>query len=46
MQTLLLGHNWCECGFQHGISGFRSLEPKTIDDIAKFEKQTKNEFLL
>ncbi|MHA1185353.1 MAG: hypothetical protein ACTSSK_00545 [Candidatus Heimdallarchaeota archaeon] len=46
MQTLLLGHSWCECGFQHGISGFRSLEPKTIDDIAKFEKQTKTEFLL
>jgi len=46
MRTLLLGHSWCECGFQHGIKGIRNLEPKTIDDIAKFEKQVKTEFLL
>jgi hypothetical protein len=34
---LMTTHDWCECGYQHGTSGWRSAEPLTADQIAQFE---------
>jgi hypothetical protein len=34
---MITTQDWCECGYQHGTSGWRSAEPLTEDQIAQFE---------
>jgi hypothetical protein len=34
---MMTTHDWCECSYQHGTSGWRSAEPLTMDQIAQFE---------
>jgi hypothetical protein len=34
---MMTTHDWCECSYQHGTSGWRSAEPLTVDQIAQFE---------
>jgi hypothetical protein len=34
---MLTTHDWCECGYQHGTSSWRSAERLTVDQIARFE---------
>lgn len=34
--TLLL-HDWCECAYQHGLSGFSRKEPYSIEEITRVE---------
>jgi hypothetical protein len=36
LRTLTI-NDWCECGYQHGISDWRRSEPLTTDQIAEFE---------
>jgi len=38
LRTLLTGRDWCECGFQHGLSSWRRHEPYSTEDIETFEK--------
>lgn len=37
-------HEWCECGYQHGSSGWRSIEPLTMDAIEKMETDCVGQF--
>lgn len=37
MQTLML-QEWCECGYQHGLSGFRRKEPYSRTEIEDIER--------
>ena len=36
--------DWCECGYQHGLSEWRRAEPLTIDEIEQVEQQCIDEF--
>jgi hypothetical protein len=33
----LLTQEWCECGYQHGLSDWRRVEPLTMDEIEAIE---------
>jgi len=37
LRTLLI-HDWCECAYQHGLSGFRRQEPYSIEEITRTEE--------
>jgi hypothetical protein len=38
LRTMGSGHDWCECGYQHGLSSWRNAKPYTADEIAAFEQ--------
>lgn len=37
-------HDWCECGYQHGKSDWRSSEPQTEEQIEAFEARCVRQF--
>ena len=44
LRTMGSGHDWCECGYQHGLSSWRKAEPATADEIAAFERGCVEQF--
>jgi len=40
----LLLHDWCECAYQHGLSGFRRKEPFSIEEIKRIEGECMLQF--
>jgi hypothetical protein len=43
LETLLHGY-WCECGYQHGLSGWRKKEPYTLEEVEAIEKEFMNQY--
>jgi hypothetical protein len=46
LRTLMLskiGRSWCECGYQHGVSGLRK-EPYSMEEIEGIEKDSVERF--
>ena len=37
-------HDWCECGYQHGGSDWRSVEPLEMEQVEAFERLCINQF--
>jgi bifunctional DNA-binding transcriptional regulator/antitoxin component of YhaV-PrlF toxin-antitoxin module len=37
-------HDWCECGYQHGGSDWRSVEPLEMEQVEAFERACINQF--
>jgi len=35
---------WCECGFQHGLSGWRRKEPYSMEEIERLEEDFIGQF--
>jgi bifunctional DNA-binding transcriptional regulator/antitoxin component of YhaV-PrlF toxin-antitoxin module len=44
LQTMTLGHDWCECGFQHGLTSWRRSEPLNEDELEAFEDACMRQF--
>ena len=40
----LLHHDWCECAYQHGLSGFRRKEPYSMEEIMRLEEECMLQF--
>jgi hypothetical protein len=46
LRTLMLskiGRSWCECGYQHGLTGLRK-EPYSMEEIEKIERDSMEQF--
>jgi len=43
LRTLMFS-DWCECGYQHGLSGFRRKEPLSMEEIEKIEESCIQQF--
>jgi hypothetical protein len=37
-------HEWCECGYQHGLSGWKRTERLTMDEIEEVEKRYVSQY--
>jgi bifunctional DNA-binding transcriptional regulator/antitoxin component of YhaV-PrlF toxin-antitoxin module len=37
-------HDWCECGYQHGGSGWKDVEPLGMEEVEAFERLCINQF--
>jgi hypothetical protein len=44
LQTMTLGHDWCECGYQHGVTGWRRSEPLSEEGLEAFEGACMRQF--
>ncbi len=44
LHTMTLGHDWCECGYQHGLSSWRRGEPLSEEELQAFEDACLREF--
>jgi hypothetical protein len=41
---LMVTRDWCECGYQHGLSSWRDTKPVTDEQIAQFESECMAEY--
>ena len=37
--TFMSSHDWCECGYQHGLADWRRSEPMSEEELAAFESR-------
>jgi hypothetical protein len=37
-------HDWCECGYQHGGSDWKGVEPLEMEQLGAFERMCANQF--
>jgi hypothetical protein len=44
LHTMAYPHDWCECGYQHGLSSWRRADPPTMDEIEAFEQECIAQF--
>ncbi len=44
LQTMMLGHDWCECGYQHGLADWRRSEPLSDEELEAFESACLRQF--
>ena len=42
--TFMTSADWCECGYQHGLSGWRKAEPLGTNRIEEFERSCIGQF--
>jgi hypothetical protein len=38
LRTMGSGHDWCECGYQHGYSSWKEAKAFTADEVTAFEQ--------
>jgi len=43
LKTLLHGY-WCECEYQHGLSGWRKKEPYTLEEVVAIEREFMSQY--
>jgi hypothetical protein len=44
LQTMMLGHDWCECGYQHGLADWRRSELLSDEELEAFESACLRQF--
>lgn len=44
LHTMMLGHDWCECGYQHGLGSWRRSEPLSEEELKAFEEECVCQF--
>jgi hypothetical protein len=44
LRTMSVPQDWCECGYQHGTSGWRETEPLSQEALERFEQRCVNQY--